>query len=192
MLQQPLQLMLVTELFGLGAIFCLWVIYQPKGSNSSLPTLLHCYLEYIWPSTKNHSLLLIKYHAKKFNEDNEEWEALSRANVSCEACIIHCTKSTEKLTQLPSIESWLSLLDAARICQHQPILDIAVRMKEGDVPHLQYHRKCRNLYAKKGKLDRITKKRQVYFSYFMLKHCEKLYRSTCFVMNLKLHFSCSQ
>ena len=78
-------------------------------------------------------------------------------------------ESTEKLTQLPSIESWTSLLDAVRIRQHQPTSEIAGRTKEGDVPHLQYHRKCRNLFANKGTLDRITKKEQVYFRYFIFK-----------------------
>ena len=106
---------------------------------------------------------------KKVDKDDDEWEVSPRAKSSCEACIIHCTKSTEKLTQLVSIESWKSLLNTARIRQHQSILEIVARTKEGYVPHLQYHRKCRNLFAKKGMLDRITKKRQVYFRYFIFK-----------------------
>ena len=70
---------------------------------------------------------------KKVNKHDDEWETLLKANTICEACIIYSTKSTEKLTQLLSIESWLSLLDAARIPQHQPILDTAACMKKGDV-----------------------------------------------------------
>ena len=76
---------------------------------------------------------------KKVSEDDDEWEASPTAKSSCEVCIIHCTKSTEKLKQLPSIESWTSLLDAARIHQHQPILEIAGRTK-GDVPKVTYQR----------------------------------------------------
>ena len=67
--------------------------------------------------------------AKKVDKDDNEWELSPTAKSNCEACIIHCTKSTETLTQLPSIESWTSLLDAARIRQHQPLLEIAARTK---------------------------------------------------------------
>lgn len=84
--------------------------------------------------------------SKKVNKDDDKCEALPKAKISCVICIIHCTKSTEELTQLRSIESSLSFVDAARICQHQPISNIAARMKEVDVPDLQYHRKCRNLF----------------------------------------------
>ena len=74
---------------------------------------------------------IVKYHTKNVDKDDDEWEVFPKANTSHEACIIHCTKSKEKLTYLPSIESWLSLLDTASTCQHQAILDIAVLMEEG-------------------------------------------------------------
>ena len=43
--------------------------------------------------------------SKKVNKDDDKCEALPKAKISCVTCIIHCTKSTEKLTQLRSIES---------------------------------------------------------------------------------------
>ena len=44
--------MLVTDLFMVGEVFCLLVNYLQQGSNSSLPTFVHSYLDYIGPSTK--------------------------------------------------------------------------------------------------------------------------------------------
>ena len=75
---------------------------------------------------------IVKYHTKNVEKDDDEWDAFPKANTSHEACIIHCTKSKEKLTYLPFIKSWLSLLlDTASTRQHQAILDIAVRIEEG-------------------------------------------------------------
>ena len=67
------------------------------------------------------------------------------------------------LTHFPSNELWLSLLDPARICQHQPILDIAVSMKGGDTSHLQDQRKCHNLFVKKGSLAEWQRKDRYIF-----------------------------
>ena len=67
------------------------------------------------------------------------------------------------LTQFPSNELWLSVLDPTRICQHQPMLDIAVSMKGGDTSHLQDHRKFHNLCVNRGSLTEWKRKGRYIF-----------------------------
>ena len=49
---------------------------------------------------------------------------------------------------------WLTLLEAAKIRKHKPILDIAVTLGENEIPgNLVYHRKCRSLFTVKRDLE---------------------------------------
>ena len=73
------------------------------------------------------------------------------------ACIIHCTNDSEELTALRDIRSWESLLKAAEIRQYNPVLDLAEKSKDGEIPGICYHRKCRSIFTIKKDLDRIFK-----------------------------------
>lgn len=73
------------------------------------------------------------------------------------ACIIHCTNDPGELTALHDIRSWESLLKAAEIKQYETVLDLAEKWKDGEIPGICYHRKCRSIFTMKKDLDRIFK-----------------------------------
>jgi len=52
-----------------------------------------------------------------------------------EKCIIHCSDETsDKLTSPQDVDSWRSLLSAAIIRQHQPLLELAKTIGENEYP----------------------------------------------------------
>ncbi len=72
-------------------------------------------------------------------------------------CIICTQKSKEDNDHLLSpkkYESWLTLLDAARVRQYAPTLDIAGQLGDKEFPKLSYHRKCRSTFTMKRDLKR--------------------------------------
>lgn len=71
-------------------------------------------------------------------------------------CIIHMTASKEVRPQ--SYDSWLNLLEAAKVRNHAPILDIAKQLEDDDIPKIFYHRKCRSLFTMKRDLETQKKK----------------------------------
>ena len=74
-------------------------------------------------------------------------------------CIIHCSENTdERLVTPQNMESWQSLLRAAEIRNHGPILDISKAIVGEEIPLIFYHRKCRTIFTMKKDLDRICKK----------------------------------
>ena len=75
-----------------------------------------------------------------------------RASVDC---IIHCTNDNEKLVSPQSVESWNTLVRAARIRKHSPILQLAEETAEGDIPQVYYHRRCRSSFTMKKSLDSL-------------------------------------
>lgn len=72
-------------------------------------------------------------------------------------CIIHCTNDFDDLTALHDIRSWESLLKEAEIRQYEPVLDLAEKWKDGEIPGICYHRKCRRILPMKKDLARIFK-----------------------------------
>ena len=70
-------------------------------------------------------------------------------------CIIHCTNDNEKLVSPQSVESWNTLVRAARIRKHSPILQLAEETAEGDIPEVYYHRRCRSSFTLKKSLDSL-------------------------------------
>ncbi len=66
-------------------------------------------------------------------------------------CIIHCTNDNGKLVSPQSVESWNTLVRAARIRKHGPILQLAEETAEGDIPEVYYHRRCRSSFTLKKK-----------------------------------------
>ena len=71
-----------------------------------------------------------------------------------ETCIIHCSDD-ESLLVSPK-DSLKSLLKAATIRNHRSLLDLAENVKEGEITHVSYHRKCRNLFTMKRDLESIS------------------------------------
>ena len=68
-------------------------------------------------------------------------------------CIIH-VESVDPGSNLVSprdLDSWNTLIRAARLRQHTPLLDIAAALSdsEGEVPIVFYHRKCRQIFTMK-------------------------------------------
>lgn len=78
-------------------------------------------------------------------------------------CILHCSdgKSDSNLVSPHNLESWKTLLRAAEIRKHLPILEIAKVLPEGEIPPVQYHRRCRSIFTLKKSLDSITQKDSV-------------------------------
>ena len=65
-------------------------------------------------------------------------------------CIIHCSdEKTDKLVSPQDLDSWNSLLRAAEIRQHTPLLDAAKDLSEGEIPPVRYHRKCCSIFTLK-------------------------------------------
>ena len=75
-----------------------------------------------------------------------------------EGCIIHCSDgdTDSNLVSPQNLNSWKTLLRAAEIRQHLPILDLAKDLCEGEIPPVQYHRRCRSIFTLKKSLDSIT------------------------------------
>ena len=82
-------------------------------------------------------------------------------NSSTEKCFIHCSKSNENLTKLQSYKSWKVLLDAAKIRQHQAVLEKAPPVPENALDIL-YHRKCRSIFTLKDILKQIQEQEKVW------------------------------
>ena len=79
------------------------------------------------------------------------------------SCIIHhesVRNYEEGLTSPQDLSSWKTLLKAAEIRNHQPILNIAANTEEGKIPEIYYHRKCRSLFTMKKSLESISKQKQ--------------------------------
>ena len=71
-------------------------------------------------------------------------------------CIIHMTASKEDdehLVSPQSYDSWFTLLEAAKVRNHAPILDIAKQLEGKEVPKIYNHRKCRSLFTMKRDLE---------------------------------------
>ena len=78
------------------------------------------------------------------------------------SCIIHITDEdpNANLVLLRDIESWKTLLLAAKTRGFKAILDIEKTRKEGSVPEVYYHRKCRSLFTMKKSLKAMKQKKK--------------------------------
>jgi len=75
-------------------------------------------------------------------------------------CIIHISSTVEDVEQLVSPktqESWLTLLEAAKVRNHAPVLELAERQTD-EIPEIYYHRKCRSLFTMKRDLETLKRK----------------------------------
>ncbi|CAH3160564.1 unnamed protein product, partial [Porites evermanni] len=73
-----------------------------------------------------------------------------------EECTIHCSDETGDLVSLKDLESWKTLLNTAVIRNHEGILSIAKALKEGEIPRISYHRKCRSIFTLKRDLKKLS------------------------------------
>ena len=97
---------------------------------------------------------------KKKDDGDNDWtpnpsKPAKTDNIADQECIIHCTDSKEKLCSPQSIESWKKLLEAAVVREFQAVLDIAESSPEGEIPLIRYHRKCRDQFTNKERLESI-------------------------------------
>lgn len=81
---------------------------------------------------------------------------------SKDQCIIHSktvsNKDGDHLISHQSYDSCLTLLEAARVRGHAPILEISKRLEDNEVPSVLYHRKCRGLFTMKRDLETLKRK----------------------------------
>ena len=97
--------------------------------------------------------------------DEKEWAPgplKKTENNSTEKYIINCSNSNENLIKLQSYESWEVLLDAAKIRQHQAVLEKASVVPENEVPDTLYHSRCRSIFTLKDTLKRIQEQEKVW------------------------------
>ena len=74
-------------------------------------------------------------------------------------CIIHCSDDdSDSLVSPQDRDSWNTLLRAAEIRQHGPLLELAKGLEKGTIPQELYHRKCRSIFTMKKALDSILSK----------------------------------
>jgi len=73
-----------------------------------------------------------------------------------ETCIIHCSDDESLLVSPKDLDSWESLLKAATIRNHRPLLDLAENAKGGEIPQVSYHKKCRSLFTMRRELEKIS------------------------------------
>jgi len=82
--------------------------------------------------------------------------------VSKDVCIILelslDIKSEDSLISLQTLNSWNTLLNAAKIRNHASILDLAGYMTSKEIPRVYYHRKCMIVFALKRDLVALRRK----------------------------------
>ena len=70
------------------------------------------------------------------------------------ACLTHCTDSDESLVTLTKISTWEVVLNTARIRNFIPVLQLS---NTTDIPKMNYHRKCYQIFTMKCVLQQIEK-----------------------------------
>ena len=78
-----------------------------------------------------------------------------------EQCII-CAASNKRDDHLVSpqtYESWQTLLEAAKVRSHHPIIDVAKHLGDKEVPKMYYHRKCRSVFTMRRDLETAMKRK---------------------------------
>ena len=76
-------------------------------------------------------------------------------------CILHTISpenNEESLISPQNYRSWLTLLEAATVRQHEPILNVANVVENEQTPMIYYHRKCRSLFTMKYDLETLKRK----------------------------------
>ena len=83
----------------------------------------------------------------------------SMATSTKNTCIIHskaeATDAHENLISPKTYDSWLTILEAAKVRNFLPVLEIAENLNENEVPAIFYHRKCRIIFSMKRDLESL-------------------------------------
>ena len=98
------------------------------------------------------------FHATEVEVERRAWSLVThQANMESgplfKTCIIHCSDDESLLISPKDLDSLKFLLKAATIRNHRPLLDWAENAKEGEIPHVSYHRKCRSFITMKRGLE---------------------------------------
>lgn len=93
-----------------------------------------------------------KWAKRKVIDDREQEKRQRRE----EECIIHCCNDTGESATLKDLESWKTLLNTAIIGIHEPILEIAKTLGEGELTKVTYHRQCRSTFTLKRNFDKLS------------------------------------
>ena len=56
--------------------------------------------------------------------------------------VVSCSESTETLGKLESHDSWIALLNAAKIRNYQVIPDLEPKLAKSEIPNILYHHRC--------------------------------------------------
>lgn len=91
-------------------------------------------------------------------ESNEKASCTNPPKQACMDCFIHCSNDDSKLVNPENFKSWTTLVNAAKIRNNAPVLELAKDLPEGKVPEVYYHRKCRQIFTMKRDLDSILTK----------------------------------
>ena len=86
---------------------------------------------------KNIHLIQIGSSSKRSVDDAEESNAVKR--FCKKKCIIHCTDDSSDLVNPKDEKSWKTLLRAAKIRNHQEIVELLRSLSEGELPLIYYH-----------------------------------------------------
>ena len=119
-------------------------------SPSQLQLQLHCNLS----AEKNIHLIQIGSSSKRSVDDAAESNEVKR--FCKKKCIIYCTDDSSDLVNPKDEESWKTLLRAAEIRNHQEIVELSKSLSDGEVPLIDYHRKCRRIFTMKKLLDKLS------------------------------------
>lgn len=93
---------------------------------------------------------------KRRTKDTAGADCSERKRKQNNDCVIHCTDESGDLATLKDYESWQTLLNAAVIRKHERVLSIAESLKEGELPKISYHRKCRSIFTLKRDLQKLS------------------------------------
>ena len=76
-------------------------------------------------------------------------------DVCCIYCIYYDSTKDENLRSLSIIESWITLLEAAKLRNDSNIINVTAGLEDGEVPKHMYHKTCRARYTLKRDLDKL-------------------------------------
>ena len=97
-------------------------------------------------------------------DGDEDWgkPGSSKGKYTSSACIIHCSSDSRKLINLTQEDQWNSLIERARISQHEVLLELEER-KEPFPKDIYYHKNCRIAFILKAKrTNKLTEKVEMY------------------------------
>ena len=82
-----------------------------------------------------------------------------------EQCIIHKDSikidAGDNLINPQTYESWQVMLEAAKVRNFAPILQLSETLAEKEIPQISYHKKCRSIFTMKNVLATLKRKANI-------------------------------